>query len=70
MVSDRLHGTAILQRALAPYHHQSRLLRRLLGPRVRPPVGILRLVRLRIDDTPQEYLAEAQRHPLFELRPA
>jgi hypothetical protein len=24
---------------------------------------------VRIDDTPQEYLAEAQRHPLFELRP-
>jgi deazaflavin-dependent oxidoreductase (nitroreductase family) len=62
-------AAAILQRALAPYH-RSRLLRRLLGPRVRPPVGILRLVRIRIDDTPQEYLAEAQRHPLFELRPA
>jgi deazaflavin-dependent oxidoreductase (nitroreductase family) len=59
----------ILRRALAPYH-RSRLLRRLLGPRVRPPVGILRQVHLRVDDTPQEYLAEARRHPLFELQPA
>ncbi len=62
-------SAVILQRALAPYR-QSRLLRRLLGPRVRPPVGILRRVHIRVDDTPQEYLAEAQRHPLFELQPA
>lgn len=61
-------AAAILRRALAPYH-RSRLLRRLLGPRVRPPVGLLRRYRVRIDDTPQEYLAEAQRHPLFELQP-
>jgi deazaflavin-dependent oxidoreductase (nitroreductase family) len=62
-------GAAILQRALAPYH-RSLFLRRLLGPRVRPPVGLLRRYRVRIDDTPQEYLNEAQRHPLFELLPA
>jgi deazaflavin-dependent oxidoreductase (nitroreductase family) len=62
-------AAAILQRALAPYH-RSRFLRRLLGPRVRPPVGVLRRYRIRIDDTTQDYLAEAQRHPLFELRPA
>jgi deazaflavin-dependent oxidoreductase (nitroreductase family) len=61
-------AAAILQRALAPYH-QSLFLRRLLGPRVRPPVGLLRRYRLRIDETPQEYLDEARRHPLFELRP-
>jgi deazaflavin-dependent oxidoreductase (nitroreductase family) len=61
-------AAAILHRALAPYH-QSLFLRRLLGPRVRPPVGLLRRYRVRIDDTPQEYLGEAQRHPLFELRP-
>ena len=60
-------AAAILQRALAPYH-RSRLFRRLLGPNVRPPVGVLRKVRVRVDDTPQEYLLEAQRHPLFELR--
>jgi deazaflavin-dependent oxidoreductase (nitroreductase family) len=58
---------SILRRALEPYH-QSHLLRRLLGPRVRPPVALLRRHRVRVDDTPQEYLAEAQRHPLFELR--
>ena len=61
-------AAAILRRALAPYH-RSRLLRRLLGPRVRPPVGLLCRYRVRIDDTPQEYLAEAHRHPLFELQP-
>lgn len=58
----------ILRRALAPCH-RSLFLRRLLGPRVRPPVGLLRRYRVRIDDTPQEYLDEARRHPLFELRP-
>jgi deazaflavin-dependent oxidoreductase (nitroreductase family) len=61
-------AAAILRRALAPYH-RSRLLRRLLGPSVRPPVGLLRRYRIRIDDTQREYLAEAQRHPLFELQP-
>jgi len=61
-------AAVILRRALAPYH-RSRLLRVLLGPRTRPPVAVLRWCRIRIDDTPEEYLAEARRHPLFELRP-
>ncbi|MGH8979778.1 MAG: hypothetical protein ACRDWE_01980, partial [Acidimicrobiales bacterium] len=62
-------AAAILQRVLEPYR-QLRLARRLLGPGVRPPVALLRRYRIRIDDTPQDYLAEARRHPLFELRPA
>jgi deazaflavin-dependent oxidoreductase (nitroreductase family) len=61
-------AAAILRRALAPYH-RSLFLRRMLGPSARPPVGVLRRYRVRIDDTPQDYLAEARRHPLFELRP-
>jgi deazaflavin-dependent oxidoreductase (nitroreductase family) len=61
-------AAAILRRALEPYR-QSRLLRALLGPRWRPPVALLRRYRIRVDDTPEDYLAEAQRHPLFELRP-
>lgn len=48
----------------------SRLLRRLLGPDVRPPVALLRRYRVRVDDTPQAYVAEARRHPLFALQPA
>ena len=59
----------ILRRALQPYR-RSPLLRRLLGSQVRPPVAVLRRCRIRVDDTPEEYLADAQRHPLFELRPA
>jgi deazaflavin-dependent oxidoreductase (nitroreductase family) len=62
-------AATILQRALEPYR-QLHLLRRLLGPRVRPPVALLRRYRIRVDDTPEDYLADAQRHPLFELRPA
>jgi deazaflavin-dependent oxidoreductase (nitroreductase family) len=62
-------AAAILRRALEPYR-QVHLLRRLLGSRVRPPAALLRRYRIRIDDTPQDYLAEVQRHPLFELRPA
>ena len=60
-------AAAILRRILEPYR-RSRLLRALLGPRFRPPIGVLSRYRIRIDDTPEEYLAEAQRHPLFELR--
>ena len=54
---------------LEPYR-QLRFMRRLLGDNVRPPVALLRRYRVCIDDTPEDYLAEAQRHPLFEVRPA
>lgn len=60
-------AAAILRRALEPYR-RSRLLHALLGSRWRPPVALLRHYRIRVDDTPEDYLAEAQRHPLFELR--
>jgi len=62
-------AAAILRDTLAPYH-RSRLLRRVLGPNVRPPVAILRQVRVRVDDTYEDYVAEARRHPLFALVPA
>jgi hypothetical protein len=62
-------AAALLRRVLEPYR-QLQFVRRLLGSRVRPPVALLRRYRIRIDDTPMEYLAEARRHPLFELRPA
>ena len=58
----------ILGRALGP-HRRSRFLRFLLGPRFRPPVGVLSTLGIRIDDLPEEYVADARRHPLFELRP-
>ena len=61
-------AAAIIRRALEPYR-RSQLLRALLGPRVRPPVAVLRWVRIRVDESPEEYLAEARRHPRFELRP-
>ena len=57
----------LLRDALAPFH-RSHVLRTLLGPTVRPPAAILYHYRFRIDDTPEEYVAEARRHPLFELR--
>jgi deazaflavin-dependent oxidoreductase (nitroreductase family) len=59
---------AVLRRVLEPYH-RSRLLGALLGRQFRPPIGVLWRIHLRIDDTIEEYVAEAQRHPLFELRP-
>jgi deazaflavin-dependent oxidoreductase (nitroreductase family) len=46
-----------------------RLLRTLLGPTVRPPAAILHRYRLRIDERLEDYVAEARRHPLFELFP-
>jgi len=59
---------SMLRDALAPFH-RSHLLRTLLGPTVRPPAAILYRYHFRIDDTPEEYVADARRHPLFELRP-
>jgi len=61
-------AAAILRRVLEQFR-SPRLLRALLGPIVRPPVGLLRRYRIRVDTTPADYLAEAERHPLFELRP-
>ncbi|MDR0358198.1 MAG: nitroreductase family deazaflavin-dependent oxidoreductase [bacterium] len=58
----------ILDRALET-HRRSRFLRFLVGPRFRPPVGVLLSLGLRIDDVLEEYVADARRHPLFELRP-
>ena len=60
---------AVLRRVLLPFH-RSRLLGALLGPRFRPPVGVLWTLRVRVDDSPEQYVAEARRHPLFELHPA
>jgi len=59
---------AIMHEALAPYA-RSRLLRRVVGPTTRPPVGILHYFGVRIDQTVDEYIAEARRHPVFELLP-
>ena len=59
---------AVLRRALEPFR-RSRVLHALLGPHFRPPIGVLWRYRVRIDETPEEYVAEARRHPLFELRP-
>jgi deazaflavin-dependent oxidoreductase (nitroreductase family) len=61
-------GGAVLRRALQPFR-RSRVLRALLGPHFRPPIGVLWRLRIRVDDTIEEYTAEARRHPLFELRP-
>jgi deazaflavin-dependent oxidoreductase (nitroreductase family) len=56
----------LLRDALQRFH-RSRLLRAMLGPQVRPPAAILHHYHFRIDETPEEYLGEATRHPLFEL---
>jgi deazaflavin-dependent oxidoreductase (nitroreductase family) len=61
-------AAAILMRALEPYR-PSRLLRALYGPHARGPVPVARRFGMRLDDTPEEFLAWARRHPLFELRP-
>ena len=58
----------ILRSALEPYRRW-RFLRLLLGPNARPPFMIQWAWRFRIDDTLEEYVAEARRHPIFELRP-
>jgi len=59
---------AVLRRALQRFR-RSRVMRALLGPNFRPPIGVLWRLRIRVDGTLEEYIAEARRHPLFELRP-
>ena len=61
-------GGAVLRRALQRFR-RSRVLRALLGPNFRPPIGVLWRLQIRVDDTLEEYTAEARRHPLFELLP-
>jgi deazaflavin-dependent oxidoreductase (nitroreductase family) len=58
---------AMMRTTLAPFH-RSRLVAAILGPTIRPPIAVLYRYRIRIDDTPEEYVAEARRHPLFELQ--
>jgi deazaflavin-dependent oxidoreductase (nitroreductase family) len=58
---------AVLLRALQRFR-RSRVMRALLGPNFRPPIGVLWRLRFRVDDTLEEYIAEARRHPVFELR--
>jgi deazaflavin-dependent oxidoreductase (nitroreductase family) len=60
-------AAALVREALAPYR-PSPLLRRIVGPAARPPVGVLHYFGVRIDTTLDEYVADAARHPLFELR--
>lgn len=59
---------AVLRRTLQGFR-RSRVLRALLGRHFRPPIGVMWRLRIRIDDTLEDYTAEGQRHPLFELRP-
>ncbi len=58
----------IMREALAPYE-RSRLLRAVVGPTTRPPVGVLHYFGVRVDETVDEYVADARRHPTFELLP-
>lgn len=46
------------------------LLKKLLGPSVRPPAVILHRYHLRIDDELEDYVAHARRCPMFEVFPA
>ncbi len=58
----------ILRDALAD-SRSSRLLRALLPGTIRPPAGALRFMHVRADDALEDYVAEARRHPVFELVP-
>jgi deazaflavin-dependent oxidoreductase (nitroreductase family) len=62
-------GGQLLHDLLAPFP-KSGLVRTIVGPFDRPPVGILWAFRLRIDDSLEACIANARRQPIFELRPS
>jgi deazaflavin-dependent oxidoreductase (nitroreductase family) len=57
---------AIMREALSPYR-SSRLLRAVVGPTTRPPIGVLHYFGVRVDESLDDYVTEARRHPVFEL---
>jgi deazaflavin-dependent oxidoreductase (nitroreductase family) len=57
---------SLMCQAVAPFR-RSRLLRAVVGPTTRPPIGVLHYFGVRIDQTASEYIADARRHPVFEL---
>ena len=59
---------AVMREALAPYP-RSRLLCAVVGPTIRPPIGVMHYFGVRVDRMLDEYVAEARRHPVFELLP-
>jgi deazaflavin-dependent oxidoreductase (nitroreductase family) len=73
--SERLIATQMEPEAAARLMHdalaglpRSNLVRRAAGAQ-RTPVGVLKYFGLRIDDTLDQYVATARRHPVFELIP-
>ena len=61
-------AASVMRDCLAHYHRMAGL-GRLIGPEIRPPVAVLHYFHLRIDASMDDYVAEARRHPLFELLP-
>ena len=56
-----------LMRELLKPFPRSGLVRAVVGPVDRPPIGVLYRFRIRVDDTREQYIALARRQPLFEL---
>lgn len=59
----------LIREMLAPFP-RSRLVAAVVGAVNRPPVPVLRYFQIRIDDSLPEYVANARRQPVFELRPS
>jgi deazaflavin-dependent oxidoreductase (nitroreductase family) len=64
---DPKTGGLRLHDLLAPFP-RSRLVGAVVGPVARPPVAVLQYFRLRVDDSPDQYVAVVRQQPLFELR--
>lgn len=57
-----------LLRDLLASYPRSHLVRAVVGSTVRPPIGVLRYFRVRVDDKVDDYIDLARRQPVFELR--
>jgi deazaflavin-dependent oxidoreductase (nitroreductase family) len=60
-------GGLRLHELLAPFP-RSRLVGTVVGPVARPPAAVLQYFRLRVDDSPDQYVAVVRQQPLFEMR--
>ena len=70
----RFRATELLPEEAGKFAHdllaafpRNALVAHVVGPRVRPPIGVLHYFRIRVDDDVEAYVSSARRQPIFAL---